>query len=245
MFFMNKIKILIVFIFIFLSAILVSAQSVRTELCNDKGCYDYTKNIEFSKEDPIILKIEIINEKGKIMCWGYMSYNFNLIPDKSPESKIYFQHSVSSTYNEDTAICFSKEKSEENIFYIPLREYNELNPTERIGTWRMSDFRLSFGDLEYSSSVDLTQRERAHQEDSVFDSNEIIFYVGTGNPSKGLKIESEIIKTIVNFLKWIVGALALIFITVSLGTNEKKTKKNLKNLFWIFAVIDLVLWLIS
>lgn len=239
---MKKILIFILVASFFVLISSVYAQSVNIKICDDQKCYAYEENSlnVFDKNDSLALKIEIINDNKKIMCWDSINYGFYIVPLKSPDRKIWVSKSLSSS-NQNEKVCFSKEKEESTILYVPLQEYNKLLITDRIGDWKISDFKVTFGNLQYySSNILKDSQSELTNLNNVFDSQELTFYVGTDNPTKGINF-GENIKLILKLLS----AASFIIFGYAIYELIKSNRKSEKKKWFIWLVISLALLIIS
>ncbi len=171
-------------IIIFLSINFVSAQSVKLELCseNKNECFNYNENINVKSDDSLILKVTIINMQNKWMCWDGLNYRFYLLSSKLPDGQKWISASIFGDNNKEPQFCFTNSASEENSFYIPLRDYNSIKNDSKIGSWEIDSFKFSFTNLKYYDNLKLDNPVGGTSSNADFVGNNIKFTVSIEEP---------------------------------------------------------------
>ncbi len=144
-----------------------STQNLKLELCTDKQCYSSSEQgVVLKPEEPILLKVTIINNQDKFMCWSGLSYRYRLFFKGFSDGHSWEQGDtgVNNNNNNPQAFCFAQEGNKENIIYLPLRKYNnygrdsyfsKTDYSSKRGEWRISDFTFEFKNLGFYDMVSL------------------------------------------------------------------------------------------
>lgn len=244
------ISILLITTLVLFSIGITSAKSVKLELCTDKNCYNYEDDIQLNYNESIILKMSIINEEGKFMCWKGIQYNFKYISDNIGDFNNKGEKYVSGGFygdnSKDVPFCFSDSKKILNEVYIPLWDYNEIEPSKRLGSWAISSFKLILNGLTYYQDVSLSKSVSGsswNNQDS-FEGNEIRFTVIIEEPKKWWfgGIKNEVFKFGLRGLNLILVGIA-VFLWGHIFTTNKRKKPY--SLAWILTIASIILALLG
>ena len=229
---------------------LISAKSVKLELCTENNCYDYNDNPSINSNDSIILKIILINENSEYMCWRGIQYSFKYLSNNVGDYNSKGEKYVSGGYYGDDSrnlpFCFSNSNKIENEILIPLNEYNKLESAKRLGSWSISEFNLVFNGLTYYNNIPLTENSLGDLGNggNSFNGNEIKFVVITNEPEKNWfgKIENEKMKLAIRGLNVLLGIIAAgIWVYIFTMDKRKKAPYLSATLFTIFFIILTIL----
>lgn len=212
----------------------VSAISLipRLSLCENSGkCYDSLSNILLNPSNNITLKVGIINNQGKWICWDSFNYQFDIVSESQQNNKINVQRGFGSTnsYNQNPAFCFAPDNTQEHLFYIPLNDFNKRSLDQKIGTWTIASFNLGISNLKCYSTISMLNSDCGDfNQASSFKGNNIKFIVALDEPKTGLNFGNNF-STILKVL----AIVSLIVLGVSI-TEAFKSKKKSK---WIWTTL--------
>lgn len=238
---------LMILFFISMSISTISAKSVKLELCTDTNCYNYNDNPQINYNDSIILKVSVINDNGGFMCWKGIQYNLkyisNNVGDYNNKGEKYVSGGFYGDNSKDLPFCFSNSNKIANEFYIPLKDYNEMEGSNRLGSWSISDFKLTLNGLTYYKDVSLTKilSGSSWNNENSFEGNEIKFTVVTDEPKKGWfgGIQNESFKWLLRGINIILGGIAVgIWIHIFTMSGRKKRQYGMA---WLFTILSLIL----
>lgn len=112
----------------------------QVEICKNSvsssNCF--SENVNLDKDDEIILKINVINNKYNLICLvnPSLEYYFYKDPIRSNQNIYNFKYTVDMP----DSFCISKNSKQE--YYIPLVDYIHTEKIDRTGKWVLMDVKL-------------------------------------------------------------------------------------------------------
>ncbi len=237
---------IVIILMILLSVGSVSAKSIKLELCTNNNCYNYNENPEINYKESIILKASIINDAESFICWNGIQYSFKYISNNIGDYSNRGEKSASGGFygsnSKNLPFCFSNDKRIANELYIPLKDYNEIEASKRLGSWSISDFSLTLDGLNYYKDVSLTEESPNNKlnDQNSFEGNEIKFTVITEEPKKAWfgGINDENLRLAIKVINGLLAAIAAgIWIYIFTSSKRKKPYKSA----WFFTVVTILL----
>ena len=179
-----------------------------------------------------MLKVSIINDQNLWICLDSISYSFTLESNKLRDGKAYLRSNSFTSGNGEPSFCLKPSRDQENVFYVPLKPYNDLSKDNQIGEWKISLFSLSFNNLKCYKDSSLKNSEcgNLYYGDNSFNGNDIRFNVMIDEPKKGINFSNSI-STLFKVLAIISGIVLAVSINNIFNASSRRRNK------WILIAI--------
>ncbi len=223
---------------------------ITPKLCiNDyKNCYSSLENMpQIYINDSLLLKIEVLNVNTEWICWDGYSFGFTLTKDNV---------NTFNTGGGSSQIASCLPKGEKITEYFRLPKYPDAGE-DRMGNWKLSNIYLVFNNLKCYHNISFKDDWRYNCNNLVDSSgrliaNDISFNVKKDEVSMlptGWSIDNYILKAILDYGKWIIGSITLIFfglIFTTKGDSSRKRKARGWFIFLtiIFAILELIIFIL-